>query len=110
MKPTRLLNFSHKLREKSLMVKKVKFCDRLSQNLAETKNGYNLQPNSTSHRSSNFCDSLSQKFPGAKTLLILNKFSDPAARLYYLRATARFGWCRAMSSSTRSRPARMSGR
>ena len=31
---------------------------------------------------------------GATTLLILKKLDDPAARLYYLRATARFGWTR----------------
>lgn len=29
-----------------------------------------------------------------QNLLILNKLTDPAARLYYLRATARFGWTR----------------
>ena len=44
MQRTQLLNFSRKLREKSVMVKEVKFCDRLSQNLAETKNGYKLRP------------------------------------------------------------------
>ena len=42
----------------------------------------------------NFCDSLSQKFRGGITCLILNKLTDPAARLYYLRATAHFGWSR----------------
>jgi hypothetical protein len=71
MQPTRLLNFSHKLREKSIMVKEVKFCDKLSQNLAETQNGYKLRPNSLRPRPGNFCDSLSQKFPGAKTCSFL---------------------------------------
>ena len=32
--------------------------------------------------------------PWGQNLLILNKLTAPAARLYYLRATARFGWSR----------------
>lgn len=32
--------------------------------------------------------------PWGHNLLILNKLSDPVSRLYYLRATARFGWSR----------------
>jgi predicted nuclease of restriction endonuclease-like (RecB) superfamily len=32
--------------------------------------------------------------PWGQNLLILNKLSDSEARLYYLRATARFGWSR----------------
>ena len=32
--------------------------------------------------------------PWGQNLLILNKLSDPTARLYYLRATAQFGWSR----------------
>ena len=27
-------------------------------------------------------------------MMMLDKLSDPAARLWYLRATARFGWSR----------------
>jgi predicted nuclease of restriction endonuclease-like (RecB) superfamily len=34
------------------------------------------------------------EIPWGHNLLILNKLIDPAARLYYLRATARFGWSR----------------
>jgi predicted nuclease of restriction endonuclease-like (RecB) superfamily len=34
------------------------------------------------------------EIPWGQNLLILNKLTDPAARLYYLRATARFGWSR----------------
>lgn len=34
------------------------------------------------------------EIPWGQDLLILNKLADPAARLYYLRATARFGWSR----------------
>ncbi|MDO8543195.1 MAG: PDDEXK nuclease domain-containing protein [Opitutaceae bacterium] len=32
--------------------------------------------------------------PWGQNLLILKKLTDPAARLFYLRATARFGWSR----------------
>jgi len=32
--------------------------------------------------------------PWGQNLLILNKLSDPVSRLYYLRATAQFGWSR----------------
>lgn len=32
--------------------------------------------------------------PWGQNLLILKKLTDPAARLYYLQATARFGWTR----------------
>ncbi len=35
-----------------------------------------------------------RQIPWGQHLLVLNKLSDPAARLYYLRATARFGWSR----------------
>jgi predicted nuclease of restriction endonuclease-like (RecB) superfamily len=34
------------------------------------------------------------KIPWGHNLLILNKLRDPAARLWYLQATARFGWSR----------------
>ncbi len=34
------------------------------------------------------------EIPWGHHLLILNKLTDPAARLYYLRATARYGWSR----------------
>ncbi|MBI5300002.1 MAG: DUF1016 domain-containing protein [Deltaproteobacteria bacterium] len=34
------------------------------------------------------------EIPWGHHLLILNKVEDPPARLYYLRATARFGWSR----------------
>src|ERR1035437_2873959 len=34
------------------------------------------------------------EIPWGQNLLILNKLTAPAARLYYLRATARFGWTR----------------
>jgi predicted nuclease of restriction endonuclease-like (RecB) superfamily len=34
------------------------------------------------------------EIPWGHNLIILNKSQDPAARLYYLRATARFGWSR----------------
>ena len=37
---------------------------------------------------------LAAEIPWGHHLLMLNKLSGSAARLYYLRATARFGWCR----------------
>ncbi|MCY2986684.1 MAG: PDDEXK nuclease domain-containing protein [Planctomycetota bacterium] len=41
-----------------------------------------------------FLQQLTAEIPWGHNLLILNKLTDPAARLYYLRATAQFGWTR----------------
>jgi predicted nuclease of restriction endonuclease-like (RecB) superfamily len=41
-----------------------------------------------------FLRQLVAEIPWGQNLLILNKLSSPAARLWYLRATARFGWSR----------------
>ena len=41
-----------------------------------------------------FLRQLVSEIPWGQNLLILNKLSAPAARLWYLRATARFGWSR----------------
>jgi len=41
-----------------------------------------------------FLQQLVAEIPWGQNLLILNKLSDSAARLYYLRATASFGWSR----------------
>jgi len=41
-----------------------------------------------------FLRQLVAEIPWGHNLLILNKLTEPAARLYYLRATARFGWSR----------------
>jgi predicted nuclease of restriction endonuclease-like (RecB) superfamily len=41
-----------------------------------------------------FLRQLVAEVPWGQNLLILNKLSDSVARLYYLRATARFGWSR----------------
>ena len=41
-----------------------------------------------------FLRQLVAEIPWGQNLLILNKLTNPAARLYYLRATARFGWSR----------------
>ena len=48
----------------------------------------------TNERISEFLRQLVAKIPWGQNLLILNKLSDAAARLYYLQATARFGWSR----------------
>lgn len=41
-----------------------------------------------------FLRQLVAEIPWGQNLLILNKLTDPAARLWYLRATASFGWSR----------------
>ena len=41
-----------------------------------------------------FLRQLVAEVPWGQNLLVLNKLRDPAARLYYLRATAQFGWSR----------------
>jgi predicted nuclease of restriction endonuclease-like (RecB) superfamily len=41
-----------------------------------------------------FLRKLVSEVPWGQNLLILNKLTDPSARLYYLRATAQFGWSR----------------
>jgi predicted nuclease of restriction endonuclease-like (RecB) superfamily len=41
-----------------------------------------------------FLQQVAAEIPWGQNLLILNKLTDPAARLWYLRATARFGWSR----------------
>ncbi|MDD4018244.1 MAG: DUF1016 N-terminal domain-containing protein [Kiritimatiellae bacterium] len=59
----------------------------LRQAVAESDTG-----NQTGHIE--FVRQLVAEIPWGHHLLILNKLTDPAARLYYLRATARFGWSR----------------
>lgn len=41
-----------------------------------------------------FLQQLVAEIPWGQNLLILNKLTDQAAHIYYLRATARFGWSR----------------
>ena len=41
-----------------------------------------------------FLRQLVAEVPWGQNLLVLNKLREPAARLYYLRATAQFGWSR----------------
>ncbi len=41
-----------------------------------------------------FLQQLVAEIPWGHNLLILNKLTDPAARLYYLHAASRFGWSR----------------
>ena len=43
-----------------------------------------------------FVRQLVAEIPWGHQLLILNKLTDPAARLYYLRATAQLGWSRSV--------------
>lgn len=41
-----------------------------------------------------FLQQLVSEIPWGQNLLIMNKLTDPVARLWYLRATAQFGWSR----------------
>ena len=45
---------------------------------------------------SEFLRQLVAEIPWGQHLMILNKISDPNARLYYLRATAQCGWSRSV--------------
>lgn len=55
-----------------------------------------LQPvaKSTEAKAIEFLQQLVAEIPWGHNLLILNKITDPVSRLYYLQATARFGWSR----------------
>jgi predicted nuclease of restriction endonuclease-like (RecB) superfamily len=55
-----------------------------------------LQPAAklTAESAIEFLRQLVAEIPWGQNLLILNKLTDPTARLWYLRATARFGWSR----------------
>ena len=85
----RRLNFSHRLCEK-LIMEQAKL-RQLSQNLADKRPAAAKLTESNGHRiSATAC----RRNSWGHHLLILDKLTDPAARLYYLRATARFGWSR----------------
>ena len=49
-----------------------------------------------SDAATDFVRQLVAEIPWGHQLLILNKLTDPAARLYYLRATAQLGWSRSV--------------
>jgi predicted nuclease of restriction endonuclease-like (RecB) superfamily len=72
-------------------------CHILRQPVAEFDKD-NKQPQATAKLAESkvieFLQQLVAEIPWGHNLLILNKLTDPAARLYYLRATARFGWSR----------------
>ena len=48
----------------------------------------------TADQVAKFLPQLVAEIPWGHNLLVLNKLTHPAARLYYLQATARFGWSR----------------
>jgi predicted nuclease of restriction endonuclease-like (RecB) superfamily len=48
----------------------------------------------TAPRTIEYLQQLVADIPWGQNLLILNKLTDPAAHIYYLRAAARFGWSR----------------
>jgi len=69
----------------------------LRQPVAELGRGQNrLQPVAklTEGKVIEFLQRLVAEIPWGHNLLILNRITDPASRLYYLRAAARFGWSR----------------
>jgi predicted nuclease of restriction endonuclease-like (RecB) superfamily len=62
----------------------------------DTKDPMVLQPAAPYQQTAviDFVRQLVAEIPWGHHLLLLNKLADPAARLYYLRATAQFGWSR----------------
>ena len=62
--------------------------------LSEDKKRLRAAAELTESKGIEFLRQLVAEIPWGQNLLILNKLTDPAARLYYLRATARFGWSR----------------
>jgi hypothetical protein len=62
----------------------------------DTTAAQQLQPAAPHHRNEvvDFVRQLVAEIPWGHHLLILNKLTDAAARFYYLRATAQFGWSR----------------
>ncbi len=77
--------------------KKADNAEFLQQPVAEIGGGKKrLQPvvKLTEAKVIEFLPQLVAEIPWGHHRLILDKLSDPASRLYYLRATARFGWSR----------------
>jgi predicted nuclease of restriction endonuclease-like (RecB) superfamily len=73
--------------------------DPILQQLAEELN--HARPAGTEDRSiaaagAAILRQLAEEIPWGHHMMLLDKVKDPAARLYYLRATARFGWSRAV--------------
>ena len=70
---------------------------RLSKSVVEGQDAIWLQPVAKLDDKGQKIEFLRQavaEIPWGQHLTILNKVTDPAARLYYLRATAQFGWSR----------------
>lgn len=61
-----------------------------------TKAGINLLEQAVPEKLSQAVRELVARIPWGQHLVILNKITDPAARLYYLRATAKLGWSRSV--------------
>jgi len=87
------------------------FCDNLSQNYRRPPKGDSLRPRtgmkpgepldqrkvvagSKNGSSAEFLRQAVAEIPWGQNLVILNKVKEPAARLWYLQATAQFGWSR----------------
>ncbi len=82
----------------SQAVREIEHCQsnpKLRQVVAESAASKNPPPIKTEDGvDEQFLRQLVAEIPWGQNLLILNKLTDPAARRYYLRATARFGWSR----------------
>ena len=76
----------------------------LSQAVRELKVG-----NTNSEKPSQAVRELVASIPWGHHANLLAKLTDPAARLYYLRATAQFGWSRVSAQSNQSRSLRAGG-
>jgi len=68
----------------------------LRQAVAELKEGEPVGPDTKSKHQADieFLRQLVAEVPWGQNLVILNKVTDPAPRLWYLHSTARFGWSR----------------
>ena len=72
---------------------------RLSKQFVESQDAIRLQPVAKMDDKGKRIEFLQQvvaEVPWGQHLTILNKVTDHAARLYYLRATAQFGWSRSV--------------
>jgi DUF1016 N-terminal domain len=72
--------------------------------LAPDKKGPQPAAKLTGSTGTEFLQQLVAEIPWGQNLLILNKLSTSAARLYYLRATARFGWTRNVLLNQKTNP------
>lgn len=85
--------FSHRLREKSRTTPLDQGCRRLWGKLSQKRHPRSCHPMAAqfSHK---LCENLWRLFLGGHHVLMLGKIKSPPGLLFYLRATAQFGWSR----------------